>query len=154
MAIQFTDTSLFRATSASLKAYDSAEKKGLRSGANVVKKEIRKALKATGLKVNEKGSFKDRLIDAVRSSKPIDGEIKVHILGTQSKGSGTYRLRFFEYATKRYHRKGLKRPRYIGKLDKFNGFFQQGWNTARNEALDKMTDAFNKYIEDAWNNTK
>lgn len=153
--IEFTDTSLFRATSASLKAYDRAEKKGLRTGANVVKKQIRKALGATGLKANSRGTYKDRLIDAIKSSGPKDdGTIKVHILGTKSKGSGTFRLRFFEYATKRYHRKGLKKPRYIGKLDKYNGFFQQGWNAARSEALEKMASAFNKYIEDAWNNTK
>lgn len=152
MAIKFTDTSLFEAVRRSAKSYDKAESKALRTGANVVKKHIRDALRATKLDVTSTGQYKDRLIDAVRSSKPIDGEIKVHILGTMSKGSGTFRLRFFEYATKRYQRKGLTKPRYIGHLGKYNGFFQQGWSKARGEAMSKLSDALEKYIEDAWNN--
>ena len=153
MAIQFTDTSLFDAVRRSAKQYDRAEAKALRTGANVVKKHIRNAVKATGLKVNSVGEgYRDRLIDAIRSSRPNDGEIKVHILGTASKSSQTYKLRFFEYATKRYNKKGLSKPRYVGTLSRFNGFFQQGWNSARSEAMSKLSDALNKYIEDAWNN--
>jgi len=53
--------------------------------------------------------FKDRLIDAVRVSKiKVEGDTvstKVHILGIRSgggdgsRGSGTYRARFFEAGT-------------------------------------------------------
>lgn len=153
MAIKLTDTSLFDAVRRSAKEYDKAETKALRTGANVVKKHIRNALKATGLKAtSSSGQYKDRLIDAIRSSKPVNSEIKVHILGSMSKGSGTFRLRFFEYATKRYNRKGLKKPRYVGTLARFNGFFQQGWSSAKGEAMSKLSDALEKYIEDAWNN--
>lgn len=153
MGIVFYNKSLFDALTREARTYVKSENKALRVGANIVKKHIRNALKATGLKVtSSSGQYKDRLIDAIRSSRPNDGEIKVHILGTASKRSGTYRLRFFEYATKRYNRKGLKKPRYVGTLARFNGFFQQGWNSARSEAMSKLSDALDKYIEDAWNN--
>jgi len=154
MGFIFDNTSLFRATTQSLKQFERAENKGLKTGANVVKKHIRDALKRTKIKYNSTGKYKDRLIDAVRSSRPSNGTIRVHILGTQSGGSGTYRLRFFEFATERYRRKGLKKPRYLGNLSKYNGFFQEGWGTAQTEAMQKMSEAFNKYIEDAWNNTR
>lgn len=154
--IELTDTSLFKSVTQIAKEQERLENRILGVGGNVVKKNIKKLVAST-IKGSTKssGQYKDKLVDAVRRSKPHDGEVKVHILGTQSKGSGTFRLRFFEFATKRYQKrvngKTLKKKRYVGKLEKFNGFFQQGWNQARSETETKMQQAYDKYIEKAWN---
>lgn len=154
--IEFTDTSLFKSVTQIAKEQERLENRILGVGGNVVKKNIKKLVAST-IKGSTKnsGQYKDKLVDAVRRSKPHDGEVKVHIMGTRSKGSGTFRLRFFEYPTKRYHtvENGvtLKKKKYAGSLAKYNGFFQQGWNQARSETESKMQQAYDKYIEKAWN---
>jgi hypothetical protein len=154
--IELTDTSLFKSVTQIAKEQERLENRILGVGGNVVKKNIKKLVASTIKGSNRSsGQYKDKLVDAVRRSKPHDGEVKVHILGTQSKGSGTFRLRFFEFATKRYQKrvngKTLKKKRFVGTLAKYNGFFQQGWNQARSETETKMQQAYDKYIEKAWN---
>lgn len=108
--------------------------------------------------------YKDRLQDAVRVQKyreikGLDDAIaSVHILGTQKKGSGTFRLRFYENGTdKRYtgpyvktHYKSGKKFRvkghYTGQLDG-RGFFKQ----ISNSELQKAPSIINKEINDAIN---
>lgn len=138
-----------------LKTMERAEKSALRKGASVQRKSVKDAVTATGLRVTSKNSnFTDRLIDAIRSSKPSNGSIKTHILGTRKKGSGTYRLRFFESSKKRYQTKvngkQLKKKRYLGTLSKYNGFFAAGINAAEPEAIKAMDLALEKYIEKAF----
>lgn len=64
--------------------------------------------------------YKDKLSDAVRVGKLKGGfnhqEVKVHVLGTRAKGSGTYRLRFYEGGAFRKERGSI--PGY--------GFFKAG----------------------------
>lgn len=72
------------------------------------------------------GKFNDKLIDGVRRNSVrgyYDTELSavVHIMGTQTSGSGTYRLRFFEKGTKEryaktYKGQPLKKPRYLGAI--------------------------------------
>ena len=87
-----------------LKNASRAENAVLKAGANVVKKHVKKALVATKLDIYSTGKYNDRLIDALRVTKPRNGEIKVHILGTRKSGSGTFRLRFFESDKTRYNK--------------------------------------------------
>lgn len=151
-----TDT-LNRSIEDVLKTMSRAENSALRKGASVIKKNVKSALRSTGLKVNNSNPrYNDRLIDAVRSSKPQDGAIKIHIMGTNSTGSGTYRLRFFESSKVRYQKtyngKPLKKLRKLGDLSKFNGFFERGVNTSQSELTSSMDAQLTKYIEKAWNN--
>ena len=64
--------------------------------------------------------YKDKLSDAVRVGKLKGGfnhqSLKVHIMGTRGKGSGTYRLRFYEAGSVRKDR---------GKIPG-HGFFKAG----------------------------
>lgn len=157
MGIILTNTDLFKSVKQLAKEQERLENRILSAGGNVVRKHIRDALKRVLPNATKHNpDYKDTLMDAVRRGKPHDGEVKVHILGTQSKGSGTYRLRFFEYATKRYQTKikgkTLKKKHYIGTLEKYNGFFQQGWNSARSDVEQKMKETHDKYIKQAWNN--
>jgi HK97 gp10 family phage protein len=72
------------------------------------------------------GKFNDKMRDAVRrvgAKGYYDEELSavVHIMGTQTSGSGTYRVRFFEKGTKEryaktYKGQPLKKPRYLGAI--------------------------------------
>lgn len=155
-AFEIIDNGLEKSLKEVLKISERAEKAALKSGAGALKKGVRDKLKATKLKVNSKSSkYNDRLIDAVRSTKVKNGEIKVHILGTRKSGSGTFRLRFFESPKTRYNvtRNGvkLKKKRKVGSLSKFNGFFASGINSSKSEAERRMDATLTKYIQKAWN---
>lgn len=138
-----------------LKSSSRAENAALRAGANVMKKNVRKALVATKLDIYSTGKYKDRLIDALRVTKPKNGEIKVHILGTRKSGSGTFRLRFFESNKTRYNKtyrgKPLNKKRKVGSLAKFNGFFAKGINSSQSEVQTKMDMTIEKYMSKIWN---
>lgn len=150
--ITITNDSLFKSISQLAKEQERLENRILSAGGNVVRNAIRKLVRQS-IKGSTKSNsdYKDKLIDAVRKSKPHDGEIKVHIMGTQSKGSGTYRLRFYEYPTKRYQTTKNGKKKFAGSLAKYNGFFQQGWNDGKSDCESKMQEAYDKYIEKAWN---
>ena len=154
--ITWTDLTLGKRLNEVLKVSDRAEKAALRAGGNIIKKNIKEQVR-TSIKGSTKSSanFIDKLIDAVRITKPHDGYIKYHILGTKKKGSGTYRLRFFESARDRYETKingkTLKKKRFIGNLGKFNGFFARGVNTSQGSLQPAMQAALEKYINKAWN---
>lgn len=152
---RITDYTLHDSLENVLKVMERAEKSALKKGANVMKKSVKKAAKATGLNLTGKNpKYTDRLIDAIRSSKPQDGYIKVHILGTKKTGSGTYRLRFFESSKVRYQTKvngkTLKKKRKLGSLSDYNGFFAQGINTSQSDTVKAMDIALEKYIEKAF----
>lgn len=99
------------------------EKKALRKAANELKKDARKKLKKEVPKANKVGSkYSDTLVQGVMAStfEVKDGmEAKVHIMGSRSKTSGTFRTRFFEGGTTtRKTKKGYNR----GKLKATNFF--------------------------------
>lgn len=162
--IRWTDYSLETSVNNVLKDAEKAEKAALRAGGNLLKNNIKKEVQ-TSIKNStrrnstypkgHKVSFIDRLIDAVRITKPHDGYIKFHILGTKKKGSGTYRLRFFESAKERFQKKvngkTLKTSRRLGNLGKFNGFFMRGVNASQGQLQPTMEAALEKYIKKAWN---
>lgn len=150
--ITITNDSLFKSVAQIAKDQERLENRILSAGGNAVrngiKKIVRNAIKGSTQSTH---GYKDKLIDAVRRSKPQDGEVKVHILGTRNSGSGTFRLRFFEYPTKRYQTTKNGKKKYAGSLAKYNGFFQQGWATSKSDAETKMQQAYEKYIDKAWN---
>lgn len=155
-AFEIIDNGLEKSLKEVLKTAAKAENAALRSGAGVMKKSIRDEIKSKKLKATGRNpKYIDRLIDAVKSSKPKNGEIKIHILGTRKPKSGTYRLRFFESPKIRYNLtyKGvkLKKKRKVGSLSKFNGFFASGISTSKSDVERKMDETLTKYIKKAWN---
>ena len=103
------------------KDWKTVKKRALSSGANTLKKEAKKSLK-TLLPNSTKRSdkYKDKLIDAIRSSKIQDKglaemTVKVHTMGTKKSGSGTFRTRFFEGGTK----ERTQKPRVVSKGRKY-----------------------------------
>lgn len=155
--IRWTDYTLETRLQDILKDAEKAEKAALRAGGQLIKKNIRKEVGSTipGSKRNTSGTFSDKLIDAVRVTKPQNGYIKYHILGVRSKNSGTFRLRFFESSKMRYQTKingkALKTKRKLGSLSKFNGFFARGVAASQSELQPRMQAALEKYIKKAWN---
>lgn len=155
--IRWTDYTLETRLQDILKDAEKAEKAALRAGGQLIKKNVKNEVGSTipGSKKNNSGIFYDRLIDAVRITKPYHGYIKYHILGTKKKGSGTFRLRFFESAKMRYQTKingkPLKSKRKIGSLAKFNGFFARGVAASQSQLQPTMQAALEKYIKKAWN---
>lgn len=87
------------------KDWFSIKKKALNKAGGAIKKTVKEKFKTelpTATKRNP--NYNDRLIDAVRSSKVKEkglGELllKIHVMGTRKKGSGTFRARFFEKGT-------------------------------------------------------
>ena len=156
--IRWTDYTLETRLQDILKDAEKAEKAALRAGGQLIKKNVKKEVGSTipGSKRNNSGgTFSDRLIDAVRITKPHDGYIKYHILGSRSKNSGTFRLRFFESAKMRYQTKingiKLKTRRKLGSLAKYNGFFARGVAASQAQLQPTMQAALEKYIKKAWN---
>jgi len=129
-----------------------AKSAGLRRAAKVVKDETISEFKKTKIKYDPNPKYKDTLIEGIRTSGVIDGDtIKVHVMGTSSPGSGTFRLRFFELGTKErytntYKGHALKKPRRLGKI-KPKRFFETAIGTSEAKASQAFTEAFDKYIE-------
>lgn len=110
-----------------------AVKKALRSGAVALKKQTQQNLTSSLETRNNRHWYKgkevfynDEIEDAVRIGKMNNGygdgediSIKVHIMGSRDKGSGTFRARFLEKGTKErkartYKGKPLKDERSLG----------------------------------------
>ena len=155
--IKIVSDTLGRSIQEVLKVMARAEQSALKKGANVIKKNTKKNLRSTGIDINRPNDkYNDKLIDAVRSSKPKDGAVVAHIMGTQKTGSGTFRLRFFEGGTKEryaktYNGKPLKKKRRLGKIKAYN-FFNSAVDSSQSEIMDAMDAQLTKYIEKAWNN--
>lgn len=124
-----------------LKEMNRATKTALRKGAQVLstttKQFLRRAVKGASRR-NPK--YNDRLVDGVRYSVDRKGNIaKVHIMGKQSKGSGTFRLRFFEKGTKvRRHKRTGKS---VGAIKAYNFF-----SMARSSSSSKINNAITTHL--------
>ncbi len=111
-------------------------------------KSLLKRLLPNSTKSNPK--YNDKLIDAVRVSKfrEIDflGEsvASVHIMGTRSKSSGTYRTRFFENGTVDRHTKDYKRKSKSGKL-----YHVKGHRTGKIIGLNFFSEAVSSELKNA-----
>ena len=155
--IKIVEDTLGRSIDEVSKVMSKAESSALRKGANLIKKNVRSSVRSSDFDSTSRNpNYTDRLIDAVRSSKVKDGSIKVHVLGTRSSGSGTYRLRFFEGGTKeriqtKVNGKSLRKPRNLKRIKAYH-FFEIGVNESQTEILSTMDEQLTKIIEKAWNN--
>lgn len=113
------------------------------------KKVFRSALPAAK---SHSAKYNDTLLDAVKRSKVEESKIgeisaKVHIMGTRSTGSGTFRARFFEKGTKqRTTRKGYNRGtiRPLAFFSTANTAFQSEYDKTINEAIEKAVNKINQ----------
>ena len=138
------------------KVMSRAESAALRKGAQLLKKNTKSNLTSTGIRIGINPLYIDKLSDGVMSSKVKEGSIVVHVMGTRKKGSGTFRLRFFEGGTKeRYQKtwkgKKLRVPRRLGHIKAY-GFFNSALSSSTDEVMKAMDEQLTKYIEKAWNN--
>lgn len=132
----------------------------LKHSAKVLKDSATDAFKSSGISNNPNPKYNDLLSDAIRISRvdEVDSAIKVHIMGVRSKGSGTFRLRFFENGTKERFQsqlkgKPLKKKRSLGQIP--NGkysFFDTSIARSESNAVSAFNETLQKYIERAWNN--
>lgn len=134
-----------------------AKASALRKGAAVIKKQAQASLQSTGIDYNRQNTrYNDTLISGVRITKLKDGDtIGVHILGSRSSGSGTFRLRFFEKGTneryaKTYNGKPLKKARRLGRIKSYK-FFESAVVTSQTSAQNAIYEQLTKYIDNAWN---
>lgn len=138
-----------------------AFKSALSATGMVLKKETLRQLKSKLPAASESSTkYNDRMIDAVRLSilknkgnNVGQEEAFVHILGTRSSGSGTYRLRFFEGGTKdRTIKTGKFAGKEVGHIAALNFF-----DTAIKSSYEKMKTTMDQRISsiiDKINETK
>lgn len=87
------------------KDWKTVKKRTLSKAAAKLKRDAKKSFKLKlPFAADKNPKYNDKMIDAVRSSKVEDKglaelKVKVHVLGTRKKGSGTFRARFFEGGT-------------------------------------------------------
>lgn len=123
-----------------------------------IRKELRKSVNGSN-KVNPK--FNDTLEQGVRTTKvkEVDGNIITHVTisSNNKKGSGSYRLKFFDKGTneryaKTWKGKPLKKKRRLGRIKTYN-FFQNGLNSSASDFNQTLETEINKAV-DKINNKK
>ena len=125
-------------------------KKGMMNAVRKIRNKTKSILKnvlPNSTKPNTK--YNDKLTDGVRISKyrelPNNESVaSVHIMGTRSKGSGTFRLRFFENDTAERHTKGYKRKSKNGLM-----YHVKGHNTGKIKGKNFFGDAVNSELKNA-----
>ena len=142
------------------KEIDKAIRKGMRKGLQQHRKKVINNLKTSITKATKRNPlYTDRLVDAVRIRAKNDRDSqsgviigKIHVMGSNKKGSGTFRTRFFEGGTKERYQKTykgrpLRKKRYIGKLNA-KYFFRSGQDgvqqTVNNEITNALIDTIQK----------
>ena len=123
------------------------QRTALRKAANVLRTDARKKLrKELPSATRSKGKYSDTLISAIRTSvkEGKDGmDAKVHIMGSRSKTSGTFRTRFFEGGTvERKTKKGYSR----GKIKPLY-FFQNAIDATKNKVESTLDSELSKTIQ-------
>lgn len=140
--------------------FHKAKIRALKAGGMVLKKAAQSGFDTSGIKNNPNPKYSDLLRDGIMMTRTdeVESKLKVHILGTRSSKSGTFRLRFFENGTKdRYQKtyKGrpLKKKRFVGKIpDGKYSFFNTSIDASQQDATSMFEKVLLESIERAWNN--
>lgn len=137
-----------------------AQKRALSRAGRLLYKQTQQNVNSTVPKAKVRNSkYSDTLYDGVRMSVQQDSDfrwfLKVHVLGTRKKTSGTFRLRFFEGGTVprktksgytdslgRAYPAGLNR----GQLKQYN-FFSTAISSKQNEMIDAIGENLIEEIE-------
>lgn len=142
-------------------AFHASKIKALKAGAMVLKKAAQQGFDSSGISNAPNELYSDLIRDGIMMSKAdeVEDKVKVHIMGTKNKKSGTFRLRFFENGTKdRYQTevngKALKKKRFVGKIpDGKYSFFNTAVDGASSNATSTFESVLFAMIDKAWNNT-
>jgi hypothetical protein len=135
-----------------LRELPEAEKHALYSAAAFLRDKGRESLISKLPKATQQNpKYKDTIADAVRFTKVDGATLKVHALGTQESGSGTYRARFFEEQTKDRYQKTwngvkLKKKRFLGHVGPLH-FFKPTMESNMGEAQNRMLRVMEKFLE-------
>lgn len=127
-------------------------RKALYSAALLLRDEAKDQLVSDVPKARQRNKkYNDTLEDAVRVTKIDGSDVYVHILGVRSKGSGTFRTRFFEKGTKDRYQKTyrgvkLKKKKFIGNITG-NSFFKKAVSGNLDRALRRLEEVFSKRLE-------
>ncbi len=128
-------------------------KSAIGAAANKLRGTTKKLFRSALPKAKQRNpKYNDTLLDAVKRSKVEEtkgGEIytKVHIMGTRSAGSGTFRARFFEKGTANrqthmgYNRGSIRPLNYFSTA---NAEFQSDYNSILSDAIAKAVDKINR----------
>lgn len=124
------------------------QRKVLRKAANVLRTDARSKFRKELPSASRKSKkYSDSLIKAIMTSVKEGDEgidAKVHIMGSRSKTSGTFRTRFFEGGTEaRQTKKGYNR----GKIKPLN-FFQSAVDATRNKVQSTLDSELSKTIQE------
>ena len=134
--------------------------KALKAGGMVLKKAAQSGFDTSGIRNDPNPKYSDLIRDGIMMTRTdeVESKLKVHIMGTRNKQSGTFRLRFFENGTKdRYQKtfKGqpLKKKRLVGKIpDGKYSFFNTSVDAAQADATSTFERVLYEAIDKAWNN--
>ena len=129
-------------------------KAALMAGAQVLKDKTKENLiSMIPASTNRNPKYNDTLVDAIRNGPLAQDHVKVHVLGTRAKGSGTYRTRFFENGTRDRYQKSyrgvkLKDKRFLGKITPKN-FFSSAITSEQQNILAAMQQVLDNFMQKA-----
>lgn len=139
-----------------LKEMNKAINDALVKAARVIQKQTKQNLKSRLPKSNTRNvtKYKDTLLDAVRVGGRKDKATKsildrsVHVMGTQSKYSGTYRTRFFEKGTDdRYRKTKDGKKVFCGRIKPLY-FFRDAVIATKDEVIQVIDETLEKKINE------
>ena len=124
----------------------------LQAGAAVIKEEAKRSLiSAVPAATRPNPLYNDVMADAPLYGKVDNGTVKIHVLGSGKKGSGTFRARFFEGGTKVRKQKTLngrplKKARTTGQI-KPTHFFENAISSSEQNAYSVMEERLSQIID-------
>ena len=129
-----------------------AERRALYRAAYFLRDKIRQSLTSSLPKATQPNpKYNDTLVDAVGFTRPDGASININAMGTNRKGSGAYRTRFFENDTrdryqKTYRGVKLKKKRFLGHITGTH-FFQNAVQQNQAQAVKMMEEVISKYVQ-------
>ena len=133
-----------------------AEKRALYRAAYFLRDKIRQSLVSSLPKATVKNPrYSDTLVDAVGFTRPDGASININAMGTNRKGSGAYRTRFFENDTRDRYQKTyrgikLKKKRFLGHITGTH-FFQNAVQQNQAQAVKMMEEVISQYVQQIYN---
>lgn len=124
----------------------------LQAGAAVIKEQARRSLIANVPAATKPNPlYNDVMADAPLYGKVNNGTVKIHVLGSGKKGSGTFRARFFEGGTKvrkqkTLNGKPLSKARVTGQI-KPTRFFETAVASSEQNAYSVMEERLSQIID-------
>ena len=133
-----------------------AEKRALYAAGWFLRDKIRQSLVSSVPKATQPNpKYNDTLVDAVGFTRPDGASININAMGTNRKGSGAYRTRFFENDTrdryqKSYKGQKLKKKRFLGHITGTH-FFRNAVEANQPAAIELMRGVISEFVQEIYN---